>query len=114
MVIMEPESFLRINSSLMSQFTNKFVAVPGRVVSVEQAAVTLETSDKGQITVHLNQRLPHQTPNFTSKFVEVLGTVKPDGTLNMISFSCWDDSVDLDNIDQMIRRQFNHLDLYQE
>ena len=44
----------RINSSMFSKYQNRNVRIVGRTIGIQGSEALMETSDKGQVTVHLS------------------------------------------------------------
>ena len=84
----DPTSCLRVNSGMLRQFVGKTVILPAKVVSMTGMLAVVEAADQGQVTVHLNQTVPP-----TAQFLEIRGTAEPDGSVRMMDFKEWPNTV---------------------
>ncbi|KAI8326232.1 replication factor A protein 3 [Martensiomyces pterosporus] len=81
----------RVNASMLSQYTNTTVRLVGRVVQSQGSGFVLETSDGNTVAVN-----PAVECTFTSNYIELLGKVQSDGTVNGFTAVDLSDSFDLD------------------
>ncbi|KAI7884151.1 replication factor A protein 3 [Mucor mucedo] len=66
----------RINSSLRDKYVGRTVRITGKLVSLSGNTAVIESTDKGQVLVHLNGE-----SQWGTDFVEVIGQVEQDFTL---------------------------------
>ncbi|CEP08932.1 hypothetical protein [Parasitella parasitica] len=66
----------RINSSLREKYIGQTVRVIGKLVSLSGDTAVLESTDNGQILVHVNGE-----SRWGTDYIEVIGQVEPDFTL---------------------------------
>ncbi|KAI9247603.1 replication factor A protein 3 [Helicostylum pulchrum] len=66
----------RINSSLREKYAGKTVRIIGKIVSLSGNTAVLNSTDHGQVLVHLNGE-----SQWGTDYVEVIGQVEPDFTL---------------------------------
>ncbi|ORZ31435.1 replication factor A protein 3-domain-containing protein [Catenaria anguillulae PL171] len=105
----DPSSCLRVNSGMLQQFVGKTVLLPGKVLSISGMQATIQAADQGQVIVHLNQTVPP-----TAQFVEIRGTAEADGSVRMVEYKEWPDTVDMTLLNEMIRIQFPNSHLFQQ
>ncbi|KAJ1514624.1 hypothetical protein HMI54_009214 [Coelomomyces lativittatus] len=102
-----PSVQYRVNSGMLSQFIGQTILLPGKVKNVHGQQAVFETSDHGNVTVHLNQVFPSET-----KFAEVTGIPERDGSVRMLSYTAWKDDVDMSLLNDLIRYQFNYPEVF--
>ncbi|CAO0794730.1 unnamed protein product [Mucor circinelloides] len=66
----------RINSALREKFVGQTVRVSGKMISLSGNTAVVESTDNGQILVHLNGE-----SQWGTDYIEVIGQVEPDFTL---------------------------------
>jgi len=79
----------RVNSALLKQNAGVIVRITGKILQHQGSQVILEASDHGQVNVHLSG-----DSQLSSQFVEVIGRVNQDGSIQ--EFSSIDLSADFD------------------
>jgi len=92
----------RVNSALVKQNVGATVRLAGKVareLKQDSNAMTLETSDGGQVVVSLSN---DASSYMTSPFVEVVGKVEPNGTVTEYSGVALSSDFDMKLYDQMI------------
>lgn len=90
----------RINAAVLDQFVNHNVCVVGRVVSHSEGASesVIETSDGKEITIKM---APGST--WTSKYVEVIGHLHEDRTVQEFKTTDFGDSFDLATYEKAVQ-----------
>ncbi|CAK4082254.1 unnamed protein product [Aphanomyces euteiches] len=81
----------------MAQFVGRTVALVGSLESWTGSMAVVKTSDGGLVTVH-----PQPGADYSSKFVEVIGLVQPDGSLKEYKCTSFGDDFDLKNYDKLV------------
>ncbi|CAK4716886.1 hypothetical protein LEN26_018621 [Aphanomyces euteiches] len=87
----------RVNKAIMAQFVGRTVALVGSLESWTGSMAVVKTSDGGLVTVH-----PQPGADYSSKFVEVIGLVQPDGSLKEYKCTSFGDDFDLKNYDKLV------------
>ncbi|TMW55788.1 hypothetical protein Poli38472_010670 [Pythium oligandrum] len=97
----------RVNKKTMGSFVGRTVAIVGAVESHMPTAVVLRTSDGGMVNVN-----PMPGSDYSSKFVEVIGRVVDNNTLQEFKTTLFGDNFDLETYDQFVQvaqSKFRHL-----
>ncbi|KAJ3370509.1 hypothetical protein GGF31_004100 [Allomyces arbusculus] len=101
---------VRVNGTMLPQFVTKTVMVPGKVIAPSNGQhLTLQAADGAQILVHVNQAV---SPS--AHFIEVTGVAEPDGSVRMVSFAEFPDTVDMALLNDAIQLQFTHSHLFMD
>ncbi|CAM9104965.1 unnamed protein product, partial [Laminaria digitata] len=99
----------RVNGAVLGQFVGRTVAVVGKVVSHQEGAAEaqLETSDGKTITV----QVPPGS-SWTSQYVEVIGHLHDEGSLQEFKSTDFGDSFDMVTYNkavELMTTKFSHL-----
>ncbi|GAN10308.1 replication factor A protein 3 [Mucor ambiguus] len=87
----------RINSSLREKFVGQTVRVTGKLVSLSGNTAVLESTDHGQILVHLNGE-----SQWGTDYIEVIGQVEPDFTLKEFKTTNFGNDFDLELANKVV------------
>ncbi|EQC27857.1 hypothetical protein SDRG_14437 [Saprolegnia diclina VS20] len=93
----EPAPAPRVNKALMASYVNRTVALVGSMESWTGNSAIVKASDGGLVTV-----IPAPGADYSSKFVEVIGLVQPDGSLQEFKCTSFGDNFDLGNYDKLV------------
>ncbi|OQR98421.1 hypothetical protein ACHHYP_08640 [Achlya hypogyna] len=93
----EPAPAPRVNKALMAGYINRTVALVGSMESWTGNSAVVKASDGGLVTIH-----PSPGADYSSKFVEVIGQVQPDGSLQEFKCTSYGDDFDLANYDKLV------------
>ncbi|ETW10175.1 hypothetical protein H310_00545 [Aphanomyces invadans] len=88
----------RVNKAILAQFVGHTVSLVGSIESWTGSQAVLKTSDNGFVTVH-----PQPGADYSSKYVEVIGSVQPDGSLKEFKCTSFGDDFDLKNYDKLVQ-----------
>ncbi|GAA5811209.1 hypothetical protein MFLAVUS_004640 [Mucor flavus] len=87
----------RINSGLREKYVGKTVRIIGKIVSLSGNTAVLNSTDHGQVLVHLNGE-----SQWGTDYVEVIGQVEPDFTLREFKTSNLGNDFDLELADKVV------------
>ncbi|KAK9703696.1 hypothetical protein K7432_010587 [Basidiobolus ranarum] len=97
----------RINSSMLSQYINTTVRIVGKVMQLQEPNALIESSDHGQISVSLN---PGTT--FTSQYVEIIGIVQQDLSVQELTSTSFGEDFDLDNYNSLVELTRKYTEIF--
>lgn len=80
----------RINSELREKYVGRTVRLTGKIVSLSGNSAVLNSTDNGQVLVHLNGE-----SQWGTDYVEVIGQVENDFTLREFKTTNLGNSLDL-------------------
>ncbi|CAG8498786.1 10180_t:CDS:2 [Paraglomus occultum] len=80
----------RVNFGLLNRYKGRKVRLVGRVIQEAGHTVVVEACDKGQVSVRLRQ------PSNLTTYVEFVGRVNTDLSINEFVFTNFGDTFDLD------------------
>ncbi|ORY97765.1 replication factor A protein 3 [Syncephalastrum racemosum] len=88
----------RINSALREQYVDQTVRIIGKVSTFKDDMAVLETSDKGQVLVHLNGN-----NKWGSDYVEVIGKLTKEFALEEYKTNNLGNDLDLDLVEKVVQ-----------
>ncbi|ORX95555.1 replication factor A protein 3 [Basidiobolus meristosporus CBS 931.73] len=97
----------RINSSMLGQHTNKTVRIVGKVMQLQEGSALIESSDHGQISVSLNPGTTFSTP-----YVEIIGIVQQDLSVQELTSSGFGENFDLDNYNSLVELSRKYTEIF--
>ncbi|RIA82553.1 replication factor A protein 3 [Glomus cerebriforme] len=99
----------RITSSLLSKYRGQIVRCIGRVLNTTRTAATLETCDRGQVTVILG---PDNPTLISRSNVEVVGRVTDELTIKEFVTYDINDNFDFDFYNSLVKMSQNYPNLF--
>ncbi|KAF9274217.1 replication factor A protein 3 [Linnemannia elongata] len=89
----------RVNSAMLQNCIGETVRFVGEFKSRQHPVATFLASDKGSVTVVMND-----TSQYGTKFVEVIGTVNPDRSITEMISTNFGDDFNMETYDAMVRK----------
>ncbi|OQS07623.1 hypothetical protein THRCLA_20108 [Thraustotheca clavata] len=87
----------RVNKATMVNYINRTVALVGSMESWTGSNAVIKSSDGGLVTVH-----PSPGADYSSKYVEVIGQVQHDGSIQEFKCTSFGDDFDMANYDKLV------------
>ncbi|WVF72158.1 hypothetical protein IAT40_006970 [Kwoniella sp. CBS 6097] len=91
----------RINAKYISQHKGENVRLTAKVVKISGETITVETSDGGQLGVHISRDM-----HIEEGFVEIIGLVKEDLSVKAHTYIELSNPVDMKAVDNVV--EFAH------
>ena len=90
-------SYPRVNSSSLSKYIGQQVILVGEVISNNNDTASLRTSDN--VDIHVNLPPGEQ---FDKRYVQVIGKVDSNRSVDIIHILCSSDTFDMDNYNKAL------------
>ncbi|KAI9242904.1 hypothetical protein MVEG_04211 [Podila verticillata NRRL 6337] len=87
----------RVNSSMLATYVGQPVRFVGKIVEQNGTHATMQASDHGQVQINMNH-----SSQYTSQYIEVIGEVQSDGSINEMVSASFGDSFDLETYNQLV------------
>ncbi|KAG0038663.1 hypothetical protein BGZ82_011316 [Podila clonocystis] len=87
----------RVNSSMLGNYIGQPVRFVGKIVEQNGSHASMQACDHGQVQIKMSAN-----SQYTSQYVEVIGDVLPDGSINELSSCSFGDSFDMETYNQLV------------